>query len=96
MSETCKISMTEQFGFKNSELIQIENFMNKRNQKTTKDTLDALMQDKKLNIKQKIIIAYIIGNSARAAAIEEEQQKGINKDIENIFINASGVPPIGG
>lgn len=97
MSELCKMSMTEQFGFKNSELTQIENFMNRQNEKTAKDMLDALMQDKKLNIKQRIIIAYIVGNSAREAAIQEEQQKGIKKDMDGIYINTSGgVPPIGG
>ena len=97
MSGLCKMSMTEQFGFKNSELTQIENFMNNQNQKTAKDMLDALMQNKKLNIKQKIVIAYVVGNSAREAAIQEEQQKSIKKDIESIYINASGnVPPIGG
>ena len=97
MSELCKMSMAEQFGFKNSELAQIENFMNQQNQKTAKDMLDALMQHRKLNSKQKIVIAYVIGNSAREAAIQEEQQKGIKKDIDSIYINApGGVPPIGG
>ena len=97
MSELCKMTMVEQFSFNDSELTQIENFMNDHNQKTAKDMLDILTQDKKLNIKQKIIIAYVIGNSARNAAIQEEQQKGINKDIDSIFNNASGgVPPIGG
>lgn len=97
MSEFCKTSMIEQFGFKNSELTQIENFMNQQNQKTAKEILDVLMQDKKLNGKQKIVVAYVIGNSARDAAIQEEIQKGIKKDINNIYINMSGnVPPIGG
>ena len=93
MSEICKMSLTEQFGFKNSELTQIEDFMNKKNQQTAKDMLDALIQDKKLNIKQKIIIAYVIGNSARDTSIQEVQQK----DIDSIYINMSGgIPPIGG
>jgi hypothetical protein len=97
MSESCKTSMTEQFGFKSSKLVQIENFMNQHNQKTAKDILDSLMQDKKLDNKQKIVIAYVVGNSAREAAIKEDLQKGIKKDIDNIYINASGgVPPIGG
>lgn len=97
MSELCKMSMVEQFGFKSYELVQIENFMNNQNQKTAKEILDTLMQDKKLNNKQKIVVAYIVGNSAREAAIQEELQKGMKKDIENIYINTSGgVPPIGG
>lgn len=94
MSESCKKSMTEQFGFKGSELVQIENFMNQQNQKTAKDILDSLMQDKILSNKQKIVIAYVVGNSAREVAIQEES---IKKDIDNIYINAGGVPPpIGG
>ena len=90
MSEPCKMSMTEQFGFKNSELVQIENFINNQNQKTAKDILDTLMHNKKLNNKQKIVVAYVIGNSAREAAIQEELQKGIRIDM------SGGVPPIGG
>jgi hypothetical protein len=90
MSELCKMSMVEQFGFKNSELVQIENFINNQNQKTAKDILDTLMYDKKLNNKQKIVVAYVIGNSAREAAIQEELQKGIRIDM------SGGVPPIGG
>lgn len=94
MSESCKTSMAEQFGFKSYELVQIESFMNQQNQKTAKDILDSLMQDKKLSNKQKIVIAYAVGNSAREAAIQEDQQK---KDIDGIYINmSSGVPPIGG
>ena len=103
MSELCKMSMTEEFGFKKVELSQIENFMNEQNQKTAKEILDILIKDKKLNNKQKIVVAYVIGNSARESAINEDQkgikddQKGITKDIESIYINASGrVPPIGG
>lgn len=90
MSTSCKISMTEQFGFNDSELIQIENFMNQQNQKTAKDILDILMQDKKLSIKQKIVIAYVVGNSAREAAIQEELQKGLRIDM------SGNVPPIAG
>lgn len=97
MSEYCKTSLTEQFGFKSSELVQIENFMNRQNQKTAKDIIDSLVQDKELNDKQKIVTAYVVGNSARQAAIQEELQKGIKKDMDNIYINTSnGVPPIGG
>ncbi len=97
MSKSCKASMTEEFGFKSSELGQIENFMNSQNQKTAKEILDALDQDNKLSNKQKIVIAYVVGNSAREAAIQEEIQKGIKKDIDSIYINtSSGVPPIGG
>ena len=90
MSEFCKTSMAEQFGFKSSELVQIETFMNQQNQKTAKGILDSLMQDKKLSNKQKIVIAYVVGNSAREAAIQEDQQKGIIIDMSR------GVPPIGG
>lgn len=90
MSEFCKTSMTEQFGFDSSELVQIENFMNQQNQKTAKGILDSLMQDKKLSNEQKIVIAYVVGNSAREAAIQEDQQKGIIIDMSR------GVPPIGG
>lgn len=97
MSESCKTSMAEQFGFKSSELVQVENFMNRQNQKTAKEILDSLMRDKELNNKQKIVTAYVVGNSAREAAIQEELQKGIKKYIDSIYINASGgVPPIGG
>jgi hypothetical protein len=88
MSESCKSSMTEQFGFKNSELIQIENFMNEQNKKTAKDILESLMSDNKLDDRQKIIIAYVVGNSARNAAIQE--------DLQGIKIEQGGVPPIGG
>lgn len=90
MSEHCKMSMVEEFGFENSELVQMENFMNNKKQKTAKDFLDAIMQDEKLSNKQKIVLAYIVGNSARESAIREEQQKGIRIDM------SSGVPPIGG
>lgn len=90
MSELCKMSMAEQFGFKSSELVQIENFMNNQNQKTAKEILDTLVQDKKLNNKQKIVVAYIVGNSAREAAMQEELQKGIRIDM------SGSVPPIGG
>lgn len=90
MSESCKTSMAEQFDFKSSEIVQIENFMNQQNQKTAKGILDSLMQDKKLSNKQKIVIAYVVGNSAREAAIQEDLQKGIIIDMSR------GVPPIGG
>jgi len=75
ISESCKTSMAEQFGFKSSELVQIENFVNQQNQKTAKEILDSLLQDKKLDNKQKIVIAYVVGNSAREAAIREESTK---------------------
>jgi hypothetical protein len=90
MSTSCKMSMAEEFGFKSSELGQIETFMNQQNQKTAKDILDSLVQDKKLSNKQKIVIAYVVGNSAREAAIQEELQKGMRIDT------SYGVPPIGG
>lgn len=90
MSESCKISMTEQFGFKNAELTQIEDFISAQNKKTVKDALDALMQDNKLDNKQKIIIAYVIGNSARDTAIREGLQKGMQIDM------SGDIPPIGG
>lgn len=90
MSDICRMSMTEQFGFKGSELIQIENFMNDQNQKTAKEILEVLTEDKKLGIKQKIVIAYVIGNSARHAAIQEEMKRGMMIDM------SSDVPPIGG
>lgn len=96
MSDMCKETMTKEFGFKKSELVNIEDFMNQQNQKTAKEILDAIIKDKKLSIKQKIILSYVVGNSAREAAIQESQ-KGIKKDIDNIYINtSSGVPPIGG
>jgi hypothetical protein len=82
--------MTEQFGFKSSELVQIENFMNQHNQKTAKEILDYLVQDNKLNNKQKIVTAYIVGNSARDAAIQEDLQKGIIIDVPG------SIPPVGG
>lgn len=88
MSELCKMTMTREFGFSKSELLSIENFMNKQNQKTAKDILDALIKDKKLSSKQKIVISYVIGNSAKEAAMKEEQQIVINIPDK--------VPPIGG
>lgn len=63
MSNLCKDTMIKEFGFVNSELLQIENFMNKQNNKTAKDILYSLIEDKKLNDKQKIVISYIVGNS---------------------------------
>lgn len=90
MSESCKISMTEQFGFKGSELVQIENFMNRQNQKTAKEILDSLMQDKQLDNKQKIVIAYVVGNSARDTSRREDLQKGIRIDVPG------SVSPVGG
>lgn len=90
MSESCKTSMTEQFGFKSSELAQIETFINQQNQKTAKDILDSLMLDNKLDNKQKIVIAYVVGNSARDAAIREDLQKGMRIDV------SGNIPPIGG
>lgn len=95
MSESCKKSMTEQFGFKGSELLQIENFMNQQNQKTAKEILDVLIQEQILSNKQKIVIAYVVGNSAREAAVQEES---IKKSIDSIYINTQGgvPPPIGG
>lgn len=97
MSNLCKELLIEAFGFTNLELLDVENFMNNQNQKTAKDILDDLIKDKKLSNKQKIVVAYVVGNSAREAAIQEELQKGIKKDIESIYINMSGgVPPIGG
>jgi phage FluMu protein gp41 len=90
MSELCKMSLTKEFGFKESELRDIEVFMNDQNQKTTKDVLDALIKNKKLSNKQKILISYGIGNSARESAIREEQQKGITLNIPG------KVTPIGG
>ena len=96
MSNMCKETMTNEFGFKKSELVGLENFMNQQSQKTAKEILCAIIEDKKLSIKQKIVLSYVVGNSAREAAIQEESQKGIKKDI-GIYINtSSGVPPIGG
>lgn len=89
MSNICKETMTNEFGFKKSELADIEDFMNQQSQKTAKEILDAIIKDKKLTIKQKIVLSYVVGNSAREAAIQEELQKGIR-------IDTSGVPPIGG
>lgn len=72
MSEMCKETMTKEFGFKNSELLQIENFMNEQNKKTAKEILYALVKDKKLDGKQKIIISYIVGTSAEAIRDKEK------------------------
>lgn len=97
MSDMCKETMTKGFDFKKSELVNIEDFMNRQQEKTAKEILDDLIKDKKLSSKQKIVIAYVVGNSAREAAIQEESKKGINKDIDSIYSNmSSGVPPIGG
>ena len=90
LSEFSKTSLAEQFGFKNIELTQIENFMNNNNQKTAKDMLDALVEDRKLSMKQKIVVAYVVGNSARDAAMQEDVQKGLRIDM------SGNVPPIGG
>ena len=97
MSNMCKETMTNEFGFKKSELVGLENFMNQQSQKTAKEILCAIIEDKKLSIKQKIVLSYVVGNSAREAAMQEQSQKGIKKDIDSIYINTSGgVPPIGG
>lgn len=90
ISELSKMSLTKEFGFKESELLGIEDFMNDQNQKTTKDVLDALIENEKLNNKQKIVISYVIGNSARESAIREEKQKGITINISD------KIPPFGG
>lgn len=90
ISELSKMSLTKEFGFEESELRAIEDFMNAQNQKTTKDVLDALIENKTLDNKQKIVISYVIGNSARESAIREEKQKGITINISD------KVPPIGG
>ena len=90
MSDISKETMTKEFGFKKSELANIEDFMNQQSRKTAKEILDAIIKDKKLTIKQKIVLSYVVGNSAREAAIQEELQKGIRIDT------TSGVPPIGG
>lgn len=72
MSEQCKEQMINEFGFKNSELLQIENFMNGQNGKTAKEILYAVIKDKKLDSKQKIIISYVVGTSAEAAREKEK------------------------
>ncbi len=88
MSASSKEQLIEEFGFTNLELSEIENFMDKQNQKSAKDILDILIKDKKLNNKQKIIISYVIGNSARESAINEDRKKGLIMD--------GPIPPIGG
>lgn len=80
MSEICKTAMVEGFGFTDSELSQIENFINKQDLKTAKEILDDLIKDKRLDNRQKIIISYIIGNSV-AHESERHSAKGIEIDI---------------
>lgn len=92
MSETCKTTMIEEFGFNNSELIAIEDFMNNSNNMTARDILYSLIENSKLNIKQKIIISYIVGNSA--AHTSDILPKPVLKDID-IDIH-SNMPHYGG
>ena len=72
MSDHCKKQMTNEFGFTNSELLSIEEFMNGNNCKTAKEILDALIKSKTLNCKQKIIVSYVVGTSAEAARDKEK------------------------
>lgn len=58
-----KVTMIEGFGFTNSELFQIESFIDRQGGKTAKEILDDLIKNKKLNGKQKIVISYVVGNS---------------------------------
>ena len=77
ISKTCKITMIEGFGFTNSELFQIESFIDRQGGKTAKEILDDLIKNKALNNKQKIIISYVVGNS-----VGHEAEKGPTKHME--------------
>jgi len=83
MSETCKESITKGFGFDNSELVQIEDFINSQRGKTAKEILDNIIRNKKLNSKQKVIISYLIGNSAAHVSRDIPDVKIIQLDIHS-------------
>lgn len=72
MSDICKKQMINEFGFTNSELLSIEEFMNDNNHEMARDILDTLIKSKTLNCKQKIIVSYIVGTSAEAARDKEK------------------------
>lgn len=71
ISKICKITMIEGFEFTNSELFQIESFIDRQGGKTAKEILDDLIKNKTLNSKQKIVISYVVGNS-----VGHEAEKG--------------------
>lgn len=77
MSDLCKETMIKEFGFTDPELIQIENFMNKHNNRTARDILDYLIKDKELNDRQKIIISYVVGNSVGQTLQEDPIMKKV-------------------
>lgn len=77
MSDSCKETMIKEFGFTNSELIQIENFMNMHNNKTARDILHYIMEEKGLDDKQKIVISYVIGNYVGKALQEDPMMEKI-------------------
>lgn len=79
ISDTSKHEMVKGFGFTDSELSQIENFINEQGGKTAKETLDDLIKSKKLNSKQKILISYVIGNYVAHYA---DDQSGHMNDME--------------
>ena len=69
--------MIEGFGFTNSELFQIENFIDEQGGKTAKEILGGLIKNKRLNNKQKIVISYVVGN-----AVGYEAEKGPTRNAE--------------
>lgn len=92
MSEVCKETMIKEFKFNDIELVEIENFMNNHNNMITMDILESLIRNKKLKSKQKIVIAYIVGNSSRNATIRKEKE---TKEIIGIELPVN-VPTFGG
>ena len=83
ISETCKITMIEGFGFTNSELFQIERFIDGQEGNTAKEILHNLIKNKKLNGKQKIVISYVVGNSVGHEA-EKVPTKHMEIDVSYI------------
>ncbi len=63
ISNRSKDIMVKEFGFSNSEILDIENFMNDNNLRSAIDILKSLIDDDILTDRQKIVISYIIGTS---------------------------------
>jgi len=82
MSEMCKVTMMEVFGFTDSELSQIEKFWSEQEGKTAKEILDNLIKNKKLRSKQKILISYFVGNYAAYQSQKISVKNSPTRDIE--------------
>jgi len=82
MSEICKTTMMEGFGFTDSELSQIEKFWIEQEGKTAKEILDNLIKNKRLRSKQKILISYFVGNCAAHQSQKISIKNSPIRDIE--------------